>query len=101
MSMTVEHPEFDSFDWDNGNKDKNQKHGVQNWECEQLFFNEPLVILDDPKHSLAEERFAAFGKTDNGRRLIIVYTIRGSSIRVISARDMNRKERDFYEDAGK
>lgn len=99
--MIVEYPEFDSFDWDDGNKDKNQKHDVQNRECEQLFFNAPLVILDDPKHSIAEERFAAFGTTDNGRRLVIIYTMRGSRIRVISARDMNRRERDFYEDAGK
>lgn len=84
------------FDWDEGNRDKNLKHGVQNWECEQVFFNEPLVILDDPKHSLAEDRVAAFGRTDAGRALVVVYTMRKQRIRVISARDMSRKERDFY-----
>lgn len=87
----------EGFDWDGGNRDKNQKHGVQAWECEQVFFNEPLLILDDPRHSTVEVRFAAFGRTDAGRLLVVIYTIRGHLIRVISARDMNRKEREFYE----
>ncbi|EKD26273.1 MAG: hypothetical protein ACD_79C01288G0006 [uncultured bacterium] len=95
--MKIEYTNFDGFDWDDGNKDKNLKHKVHNWECEQLFFNEPIIILEDSIHSITEERFAAFGKTDNGRRLIITYTRRTTKIRVISARDMNRKERDFYE----
>jgi len=95
--MTGEHPEFSGFDWDAGNREKNLKHGVLASECEQVFFNEPLVILDDPTHSVAEDRFAAFGRTDQGRGLVVVYTQRGSLIRVISARDMNRKEREFYE----
>ena len=97
MYMTKEYPEFSGFDWDKGNRDKNLKHSVQNWECEQIFFNKPLVILDDPKHSLAEDRFAAFGQTDSGRQLVVVYTMRESHVRVISARGMNKKERIFYE----
>jgi uncharacterized DUF497 family protein len=56
-----------------------------------------LLVLEDPKHSLAEKRWAAFGKTDSGRLLVVVFTQRGSLIRVISARDMNSKERKFYE----
>lgn len=100
MHMTHEYPECTGFEWDKGNRNKNLKHGVQDWECEQVFFNEPLVILDDPKHSITENRHAAFGRTDSGRELIIVYTMRGPNIRVISARDMNKKERLFYEDAG-
>jgi uncharacterized protein len=100
MIMIIEYPKFVSFDWDDGNRDKNLKHKVQHWECEQLFFNEPIVILEDPLHSIAEDRFAAFGKTDNGRRLIIIYTTRAAKIRVISARNMNKKERDFYENFG-
>jgi uncharacterized DUF497 family protein len=56
-----------------------------------------LTILDDPKHSAAEDRFAAFGRTDAGRLLVVIYTICGRRIRVISARDMNKKERLFHE----
>ncbi len=97
--MTGIYLEFSGFDWDVGNKEKNLKHGVYASECEQVFFNEPLVILDDPKHSAAEDRFAAFGQTDLGRTLVVVYTPRGTLIRIISARDMNRRERDFYEHA--
>ncbi|RQD77720.1 BrnT family toxin [Desulfonatronospira sp. MSAO_Bac3] len=87
------------FDWYEGNFDKNLiKHDVQNWECEQVFFNKPLIILDDHRHSLVEKRLAAFGKTDGGRLLTMIFTIRKSLIRVISARDMNKKERIYYHD---
>jgi uncharacterized DUF497 family protein len=90
--------EFTGFQWDKGNTDKNvTRHSVENWECEQVFFNKPLIILDDPKHSVAERRWAAFGKTDAERLLVVIYTQRGSLLRVISARDMNRKEKRFYE----
>jgi uncharacterized protein len=95
--MTAEYPEFSGFEWDDGDRDKNLKHSVYGWECEQVFFNKPLVILDDPKHSVTEDRFAAFGQTDAGRRLAIIYTMRNEHIRVISARDMDKKERQFYE----
>ena len=99
MCMRDDFPEFTGFDWDTGNRDKNLKHGVQASECEQVFFNQPLVILDDPKHSVAEDRYAAFGQTDEGRRLVVVYTQRAGLLRVISARDMNRREQQFYEHA--
>jgi uncharacterized DUF497 family protein len=96
--MIDEFKQIAGFQWDKGNIDKNlDKHGVENWECEQIYFNEPLIILDDPKHSYAEKRWAAFGKTDAGRRLTVIFTKRDSLIRVISARDMKRKERIFYE----
>jgi len=97
--MTAEYPDFSGFDWDDGNREKNLKHDVHGWECEQTFFNKPLVILDDTKHSVAESRYAAFGQTDAGRRLVIVHTMRKGLVRVISARDMNRRERKFYENA--
>jgi len=61
------------------------------------FFNEPLIILDDPEHSYEEKRWAAFGKTDAGKMLSVIFTKRGSLIRVISAKAMKRKERNFYE----
>ncbi len=89
------------FDWDEGNTDKNLiTHNVENWECEQVFFNQPLVVLDDLRHSMTEKRWAAFGKTDAGRLLMVVFAKRQDLIRVISARDMNRKERGFYEENG-
>ena len=97
MYMDKEYPEFAGFEWDKGNKDKNLKHRVESWECEQIFFNEPLIVLDDPKHSIVEDRCAAFGQTDSGRLLVVVFTIRERKLRVISARDMNRKERSYYE----
>ena len=90
-----------SFDWDEGNIRKNEKHGVSMAEAEQVFFNTPLLVLEDIKHSRHELRFHALGKTDNVRLLHITFTLRGASeeIRVISARDMHRKERLVYEQA--
>ena len=86
------------FEWDDGNKDKNlPKHNVTNYECEEIFFNEPLLIINDEVHSKQERRYAAFGITDGGRKLIVVFTLRKRLIRIISARDMHKKERDFYE----
>jgi len=86
------------FDWDKANIEKNWlRHKVNPIECERIFFNEPLIILGDPKHSVAEKRYAAFGRTDAGRLLVAVFTKRGKLLRVISARDMSRKERKFYE----
>lgn len=90
-----------SFDWDDGNARKNEKHGVSMAEAEQVFFNSPLLVLEDVHHSKQELRFHALGKTDNTRLLHITFTLRvaGKKIRVISARDMNRKERTVYEKA--
>jgi uncharacterized DUF497 family protein len=85
------------FDWDEGNAPKIWiRHGVSQGECEQLFFGEPLLIAPDPKHSTREERWAALGRTADGRALAIVFTLRADRIRPISARDMNRKERALY-----
>jgi len=87
------------FEWDKGNCDKNWvKHQVAIWECEQIFFNHPLVITEDTKHSTEEERFYALGRTDLKRTLLVVFAVRREKIRIISARDMNRKERRIYED---
>jgi len=89
------------FDWHQRNTRKNQRHGVSMAETEQLFFNSPLLILPDSKHSESEPRFHALGKTHEGRRLHVSFTLRngGESIGVISARDMHRKERVIYEQA--
>ena len=89
------------FDWDKGNARKNEKHGVSMAEAEQVFFNAPLLVLEDLEHSSSEPRFHALGKTDDGRLLHITFTLRhmGEKIRVISARSMHRKERTSYEKA--
>ena len=85
------------FEWDKGNIDKNWiKHKVSFSECEQIFFNRPLLIQDDILHSESEERYYALGKTDINRFLFVVFTIRNNIIRVISTRDMSRKERRMY-----
>lgn len=75
------------------------KHSVTRGESEQVFFNEPLLVLEDVKHSQQEARFHALGKSDGNRLLHITFTLRADDtlIRVISARDMHRKERSIYE----
>jgi uncharacterized DUF497 family protein len=90
-----------SFGWDEGNARKNEKHGVSMAETEQVFFNTPLLVLEYIKHSRKELRIHALGKTDKVRMLHITFTLRGAGekIRVISARDMHRKERAIYEKA--
>lgn len=86
------------FDWDDGNSEKNWlRHQVSRSECEEVFFNLPLVVHEDREHSEEEDRFLALGQTDTGRLLFVVYTFRGERIRVISARDMTPRERRWYE----
>ena len=88
---------LEGFDWDEANLAKNwEKHRVTPWECEQAFFNVPLVVADDLVHSTVEPRYYVLGQTDAERRLFIVFTIRKRRIRVISARDMSPKERRAY-----
>jgi hypothetical protein len=91
------------FDWDDGNARKNDRHGVSGAEAEQIFFISPLLLLDDPQHSDVERRYHALGKTFEDRRLHVSFTLRKDAtlIRVISARDMSRKERAIYEQASK
>jgi uncharacterized DUF497 family protein len=89
----------EGFDWDHGNARKSlHKHGVSQAEAEQVFAGEPL-LADDIGHSHAQVRFQALGETIEGRRRHVTFTLRGDGkkIRVISARDMNRKERAYYE----
>jgi len=86
------------FQWDEGNSEKNWvSHQVSRFECEQVFFNQPLLIGNDEKHSKIEKRYYALGQTDDGRRLFLVCTIRNKLIRIISARDMSIKERGTYQ----
>ena len=89
---------IEGFMWDIGNREKNTfKHKVSNQESEEIFFNEPLCIFRDTKHSQKEERLVAYGLTDKKRLLTVVFTIRKKLIRIISIRDQHIKERRFYE----
>ncbi len=88
------------FDWDEGNSRKSEhKHDVSQSEAEQVFFNQPLLVPEDSKHSQKESRYHALGITDDERFLHITFTLRasGTLIRIISARDMHKKERKIYE----
>jgi uncharacterized DUF497 family protein len=92
--------ECTGFDWDEGNSVKNWiKHQVSRAECEEIFFNDPLIAAPDKRHSGAEARYYVLGQTDEGRRLFVVVTIRDKLIRVISARNMSRREEKEYEGA--
>lgn len=95
--------QISGFEWDAGNERKNtDKHGVTTGEAEEVFFNQPLLVLPDIDHSRLEKRFHALGKTDNNRMLHVTFTLRGggSLIRVISARDMHKNERSVYASQG-
>jgi uncharacterized DUF497 family protein len=98
--MEDEVPDFDNitgFDWDEGNKFKNwEKHRVDFRECEEVFFNRPILVSKDEEHSSNEKRYHVLGRSDSNRLLYLVFTVRGNKIRVISARDQTRKEQIKY-----
>ena len=86
------------FDWDDGNVEKSWiRHRVAFWEAEEVFFNEPLVVATDRPHPAGEPRYVSLGRSDSGRRLFLCFTVRRFLIRIISARDMTRKEASTYE----
>ena len=92
------------FEWDEHNIRKNwEKHKVAFSECEEVFFNEPLWVakVDRSRIIYEESRYLAYGTTNAKRLLLAVFTLRGDKIRVISVRDMNRKERRFYQEETK
>jgi uncharacterized protein len=89
------------FEWDAGNERKSlERHDVSQAEAEQIFSDAHLLVIRDDRHSLVEIRWHALGRTDAGRILHVTFTLRhsGTKIRVISARDMHRKERQKYEE---
>lgn len=94
-------PQPISFQWDRGNQDKNwTKHQVRREEVEQVFLDPRKQSYPDPKHSQTEPRRIMVGKTTIGRLLLVVYTVRKHTVRVISARDLNKKkEETLYEKA--
>ena len=93
----VDLSKFVGFEWDEGNDTKNwKKHNVNNEECQEVFFNQPLLVFYDDSHSEIEERYYILGRTNSARELFVVFTVRGALIRVISARDQTRAERHRY-----
>jgi Uncharacterized protein conserved in bacteria len=99
--LPADFPASIAFDWDPGNLMKNEKHAVSDVEAEQVFFNEPLLLLDDVAHSASESRWHALGRTNDQRLLKVAFTMRagGTHVRIISARPMHHKERKAYEQA--
>jgi uncharacterized DUF497 family protein len=85
------------FQWDDGNAEKNWiRHRVSRSEAEEIFLNQPLAVADDDAHTVVEERFYALGQTNRRRLLFLVFTIRRRLVRVISVRDMTKREREVY-----
>ena len=99
MNLSLFLSKLEEFEWDKGNLEHIKRHRVGYKECEEVFLNKPLIILGDEKHSIYEERFKVFGKSNEGRCLVLVVTVRKNRIRVVMARDQNKKERgDLNED---
>ena len=97
MHQNLDWSSLSGFDWDHGNREKNWiKHKVDYKEAEEMFFNKPLLIDEDLRHSSKEKRFEGLGQTNKGRELFIAFTIRDNKIRIISARDQDNKERKKY-----
>lgn len=93
-------PDPVAFEWDNGNEQKNwEKHKVSTIEAEEVFFDERKKLYPDPTHSKKEPRKIIIGATKKNRALFIVFTIRRKKVRIISARDLNTRERGLYEKA--
>lgn len=87
------------FDWDEHDSRKiRDRHAVEPSECEEVLLHEPRIVRDEA-HSSHEARFVAFGPTATGRRLAVVFTLRGTRLRVVTARDQSRRERRELGDA--
>jgi uncharacterized DUF497 family protein len=100
MPDPVELSQCTGFQWDEGNAGKNwDLHRVSDSESEQVFFNQPRIMRRDLQHSQNEPRYYLLGRTNAGRTLFVSFAVRGDLIRVISAREMNRKEGRRYERA--
>src|SRR3989344_6360100 len=95
--MRVDKKVFE-FEWDKGNIGKNEKHNIEDKEAEEVFLDEGKVIFKDKLHSDKEERFIVLGKTKKDRLLYVCFTRRKKKIRIISAKDINKKEESIYEE---
>ena len=89
--------ECNGFDWDKGNELESWlKHNITKQECEEIFFNRPFIVANEENHSKYEERFYCFGETNMKKGLFLFFTTRNNKIRVISARNMSKKEKEAY-----
>lgn len=96
MPKPVDLSKIEGFDWDEANVSHIAKHNVTQKEAEQIFFDTSHKVTFDPKHSKDEKRYVIYGKTNTSRQLTVVFTDRKAKVRIISARDMSRKERRIY-----
>lgn len=96
--MDFDFSKVEGFDWDKGNLEHIKKHNVEYTECEEAFLSEGPNITEDESHSQIEERYRVYSETSKGRLLFIIITLRENKIRVISARDQNKKERKEYKE---
>jgi len=105
MSLSLSQEIFKNiqgFNWDSSNINKNQlKRGVSWQEAEATFRNRPIIILEDSIHSNTKNRYTLYGKSDNNRKLTIIFTIRENNFRIISARDQSKSERRIYDQVKK
>lgn len=95
--MKIDFGALKGFDWNEGNLEHIKKHKVNYRECEEVFLNQPLIVNEDETHSQSEERLRVYGQTNRRRSVLIIFTIRNNQIRIVSARDQNKKERREYE----
>lgn len=93
VAVRFDFSKLEGFEWDHGNLGHIKKYRVEYKECEEVLFDEDVIFLGDDKHSIYEERFKVFGKSVKGRKLALVITVRSNKIRIIMARDQNKKER--------
>lgn len=100
MGSDFDFSKLEGFEWDKGNLEHIKKHNVFKEECEEAFLNKQPEVTEDETHSQIEERYRVFGQTDRGRMLFMIITIRNNKIRVISARDQNKKERREFKKTG-
>lgn len=98
--MSLDFSTLEGFGWDSANLKHIKKHDVDYRECEEAIFNKPFLVNKDDVHSHVEERYQALGKSNEERLLFLVFTMRKSSIRIVSARDQNKKERKKYQGIG-
>ena len=97
MDINIDLSYIIGFEWDKGNQDRNKlKHNVAQNESEEVFFNKP-IFLENIKHSTKDEvRYYVLGRTLENRYLMISFCKRQNKIRVISARDQDKKEKELY-----
>lgn len=100
MSSDFDLSNIEGLDWDKGNLEHIKKHDVSREECEEAFLNKQPIVTEDVTHSQIEDRYRIYGQSDNGRLLFIIITVRNSKIRVISARDQNKRERKEFKKIG-